>query len=961
MYNKKVLSKAKAELNKAKAPKKSQDIITDPMGQWKYPGLPTRIPSNNITMEGVGYPVLGVGNNGQRKIMLPGADYTFPGADYVDEYPQMKKGGERKRRKTKSLSGTNKLMQRNPLLRDYKNREFDPNVDYFQEGGFSANLMADPEMGAMVVPSVGYSNGSFGINASTSLPVEQPMTYANNLNVNANYNKSLGKYGNLGLSANASYNKGTEPDYNASLRYSKQFGNGLGVNINADSPLKNIRDNGRVNVGLTYNFQDGGSTKLSEEEEKEFQKFYSTLPENLQSDDPTYDIRGYWNSEGRPVEFDYSQPKEDDGYYHAYSVNQNTGEYLKSPAHPTFQHAVEEDKKMGYRPSFNIHTGRWGSEEVAPEYQEGGTNKSSKGTVTNVIVNKNGSKTVQVKTKDGKYYEKVIPMDYWGELDKAKEEYNLQNTHEKLQNYTGVAAYPASVVSSIADFRDGKYTEGALGLIPFVGRNSKLTTTAARAVQDVALNAGVPLTKALAKAKSVKTLLPGVTGATQMQDIIPHEKDGGVYMDLTDDEIDEYRKGGYIVEDISVPELTQAQKGKSVSNKKSPKFSTYTAKNDEDYTFRKKAYDDSLALSNYILDHKSRLDWIDKNINGKDYKGHAEPVVGNIIDKSYAPEKIKKIWRESNIQPDYQYVIGNGKTVYPMFKTPTQKVVLKEEKPTGSKPAKQSKYPEGYQPYSLYGKVLDPEVYGYAESLNGRPVQVAQFADTYGHKAKMDAYKKSGKYPWVKQEGGPQNTSGPRQYTNDDLQTAQYGIEIELTQDEIDEYRRGGYIVEDISVPQLTKAQKGKFTPLQLPLDKTKSETTNMFQPIVNNAIRDKNVIRARENEERKRNIDRGVKAVKNSISAIEKNKTYTKKQKAELLKKETDKLFNIDQTQLEETGAVLNQTDQHSIKAAPEKTVGDYAERTWDIITNPFDAAKYSVSGGGIENMPWNYNKMKV
>jgi hypothetical protein len=135
MYNKKTLSKATAELDKAKAPKKPKDIITDPMGQWKYPGLPTRIPGNDITMKGVGYPVLGVANNGQRKIMLPGADYTFPGAQYVDEYPQMKKGGAKKKRKTKSIMGTNKLMQKGPLFKDYSKRIYDPNVDYFQKGG----------------------------------------------------------------------------------------------------------------------------------------------------------------------------------------------------------------------------------------------------------------------------------------------------------------------------------------------------------------------------------------------------------------------------------------------------------------------------------------------------------------------------------------------------------------------------------------------------------------------------------------------------------------------------------------------------------------------------------------------------------------------------------------------------------------------------------------------------------
>jgi hypothetical protein len=103
--------------------------------------------------------------------------------------------------------------------------------------------------------------------------------------------------------------------------------------------------------------QGGGvtKTKLSDKEEKTFQKFYNTLPNNLQSDDDTYDIRGYWDSEGRPEEFNYDQPKDkDDGYYHAYSINSNTGEYLKSPAHETFQHAVDEDRKMGYRPVTNV-------------------------------------------------------------------------------------------------------------------------------------------------------------------------------------------------------------------------------------------------------------------------------------------------------------------------------------------------------------------------------------------------------------------------------------------------------------------------------------------------------------------------------------------------------------------------------------------------------------------------------
>jgi len=112
----------------------------------------------------------------------------------------------------------------------------------------------------------------------------------------------------------------------------------------------------RNEIYLRPKKQDGGvtKTKLSDKEEKTFQKFYNTLPNNLQSDDDTYDIRGYWDLEGRPKEFNYDQPKQDDSYYHAYSINQNTGEYLKSPAHNTFQHAIDEDRKIGYRPITNV-------------------------------------------------------------------------------------------------------------------------------------------------------------------------------------------------------------------------------------------------------------------------------------------------------------------------------------------------------------------------------------------------------------------------------------------------------------------------------------------------------------------------------------------------------------------------------------------------------------------------------
>jgi hypothetical protein len=66
-------------------------------GQWKYPGEDTIIPNANgsITMKGVPYPVLGIDDKGNRKMMLPGVDYQFPG-DSVYEIPMAKNGGTKK-------------------------------------------------------------------------------------------------------------------------------------------------------------------------------------------------------------------------------------------------------------------------------------------------------------------------------------------------------------------------------------------------------------------------------------------------------------------------------------------------------------------------------------------------------------------------------------------------------------------------------------------------------------------------------------------------------------------------------------------------------------------------------------------------------------------------------------------------------------------------------------------------
>lgn len=52
------------------------------------------IPSNQITMKGVDFPVMGTDNMGYQQMMYPGQDYTFPG-EYVTEFPLKNMGNKR--------------------------------------------------------------------------------------------------------------------------------------------------------------------------------------------------------------------------------------------------------------------------------------------------------------------------------------------------------------------------------------------------------------------------------------------------------------------------------------------------------------------------------------------------------------------------------------------------------------------------------------------------------------------------------------------------------------------------------------------------------------------------------------------------------------------------------------------------------------------------------------------------
>ena len=85
--------------------KKNGGIIKDDRGQWDHPGEITEIGSNEITMQGVPYPVLGISDTGDTQMMYPEEEYEFDG-EKVTEYPMARNG---RRQEQKGLVNLDQL------------------------------------------------------------------------------------------------------------------------------------------------------------------------------------------------------------------------------------------------------------------------------------------------------------------------------------------------------------------------------------------------------------------------------------------------------------------------------------------------------------------------------------------------------------------------------------------------------------------------------------------------------------------------------------------------------------------------------------------------------------------------------------------------------------------------------------------------------------------------------------
>ena len=144
-----------------------------------------------------------------------------------------------------------------------------------------------------------------------------------------------------------------------------------------------------METGLIPGFyQEGG--KLGED--FMYDRWRRSLPENLQAESPDYNLRGYWESLNKPELFNPMEfQTEDDGLYHASSRNPETGEQLKGKLHPTFYHALNQDKNAGYATvvkdgktytlnefeEVGVNKDKQRFNKLPVSYEEKGTNKKS--------------------------------------------------------------------------------------------------------------------------------------------------------------------------------------------------------------------------------------------------------------------------------------------------------------------------------------------------------------------------------------------------------------------------------------------------------------------------------------------------------------------------------------------------------------------------------------------------------
>jgi hypothetical protein len=457
-------------------------------------------------------------------------------------------------------------------------------------------------------------------------------------------------------------------------------------------------------------------------------------------------------------------------------------------------------------------------------------------------------------------------------------------------------------------------------------------------------------------------------------------------MDLTPQEIEEYRKGGYIVEyldDPSIPKLTKAQKG-------GQRPILYVDPNDPAGRAKYQASADSAFLYN-------------KGLEAKNYYEKLKPIFDKMnLSGNYSTKDFSELAKKYELKQNHHKVVERQLRR-------TKEEYMPDDGSRTLYKTKDGVYGHGYNDWSMFKPKqlveykMDPEIVAKQQQLIDAGYNIGKADGIWGNKSKaaweeFQQKQRPESIPVtetvienaqpqvvnnsVEVSNTPKEPTGTRSQTImepdprnpgkfrvKEVRTVKYSKSLdpprvvyynpETNQEGVERFQNGGqkdswgrslndkwygfdpetkkYTIAPYKIDELRKQTAGvsKYDALERVQPQVAESTKPDIAPV------------------QKLNMQDAV-----NQKAAERDIITDKIKQLSLLTDEDKASILMDPRKVDEYNYLLQDYDPGTIKqSTPQSTAG----RAWDIITNPFDAFEYAVRTGDVSNMPYNYNEMRM
>jgi len=890
-YNKKAL---RVDLGKYYKPNPyKKDMNTDPAGLWKFDG-PVKVPNYGsedmeITMDNVNVPVMGIASTGQQQMMMPWQQYTFPGADYVNEYPIMKVGGIPEL----PLNAGRRAYH----AWGYTNNDFIVNR---QEGG-PYNTQLTPEEWEKQIRNV---EGQIGDPSGWSLDdynslqntLDQYRSWRENTPEGQAVIDSHNQEGEYDIPVPEHLQDYTNAVMKSRLAYANEFGNP------AAKRMVNIPDN-------PYQFEDGNTGT-----------HFMTSMDNyavpqIQEENNELVYGNYDPDSNEAIRFD----NEADAQYFARNYKDVSPGFIEAKLTPE---EIEQYRQGGY---------------IVEELPKAQTGKATYADSLSLYNNALQQKAYYNKLRP--YYKsiKVDPYFYetFSDIKRLEKEHL---TYNNLAEALGESNLLDKVKSKIKSNKDPNKAylldmiTGALDLnAPMLEYNANIKPQGKIEYEPKQAFTNLP--------KKLSNIVFNIDPTNMLGFyLVKHRGDVSYLKDIKE------------LKDKITKRATAAGFSKKDIDK-----AFYAARLDQEVTKKLPGYITTLPYYDPIAVKPASLltdEELKKRVSKYGPSGipqsrlqklnlssttQAKPVVKkktNVIPKTtklpakVAEDKVKPLDAKTSVTPTT--IKKEVKKTLP--NKPAEKVDQSRIKPAAYKAVwKQNPVTGTWYQDEVLDLKGDSTVYNPATGGSSKPKKEW----TYG-------------------------------YEIDKLKLAEGGyIETKLSPEEIQQYRDGGYIVEDISVPQLTKAQIGLIKnpyhmpagvqhPMQVTPKSKKAPVTYKpkYDPLLDSKVAVSESTKPTQTFNPNINIKDAVKEKKDEREVA----AYLVSVDPLLSEKDKVKILSDPKKIDENIYRVYQENDNEIKQVAPQSK----KSRAWEYVTNPLTALKYSITTGDMSNMPHNINEMR-